>query len=72
MRTTIDLPPDIHRLARQLAHDQNTTMSAVIEQLIRVGLGQDKVKIVKSRRGMPAVSVGRPITIEDVWELEDE
>ena len=72
MRTTIDLPADIHELARQLAHDRRRSMSDVIAELIRLGLAQDKQPLVRSKRGMPQVSVGRSITADDVRSLDDE
>ena len=72
MRTTIDLPADIHELARQLAHDRRRSMSDVIAELIRLGLAQDKQPLFRSKRGMPQVSVGRSITADDVRSLDDE
>lgn len=72
MRTTVDLPDDLHELARQLAHDSGRSMSEVVAELIRRGLARPTVAPAQSRRGMPTVSVGRPITAEDVRALDDE
>lgn len=72
MRTTIDLPQDLHDLARQLAHDSNRSMSDVVERLIRLGLRQDAEPMQRSGRGLPLVTVGRPVTSEDVRSLDDE
>lgn len=72
MRTTVDLPEDLHQLARHLAHEGNRSMSEVIAELIRQGLRQGQAKPAATRRGMPQVSVGRPITAEDVRSLDDE
>jgi predicted transcriptional regulator len=72
VRTTIDLPDDLHELARQLAHEGNRSMSEVIADLIRLGLRREAVELSTSSRGMPMVSVGRPVTIEDVRCLDDE
>lgn len=72
MRTTIDLPDELHELARQLAHDGNRSMSEVISELIRLGLRKTRSEIESTRRGMPFLSVGRPITAEDVRSLDDE
>ncbi len=72
VRTTIDLPDDLHELARQLAHEGNRSMSEVIAELIRLGLRQGRSEPTSSRRGMPLVSVGRPVTAEDVRSLDDE
>lgn len=73
MRTTVDLPDDLHELARQLAHQQRRSMSDVIADLIRSGLrGADRPPSAAGRRGVPVVSVGRPITDEDVRSLDDD
>ncbi|MEZ5320853.1 MAG: hypothetical protein R2698_02000 [Microthrixaceae bacterium] len=75
MRTTIDLPQDLHDLARQLAYENKRSMSDVIAQLIRLGLRQTSPPPRPDRpdgRGMPSVSVGRPVSAEDVRSLEDD
>ncbi len=72
MRTTIDLPAELHELARQLAHHSHRSMSAVIAELIRLGLRQPRSDMTSSRRGMPQLSVGRPVTAEDVRSLDDQ
>jgi predicted transcriptional regulator len=74
MRTTIDLPDDLHDLARQLAHDGNRSMSEVIAELIRLGLrrGVPVPAVATSVRGMPQLSVGRTVTAEDVRSLDDD
>ena len=73
MRTTIDLPEDLHDLARQLAHEGNRSMSDVIAELIRMGLRREPEKPQQSGpRGMPLLSVGRPVTAEDVRSLDDD
>lgn len=71
MRTTVDLPADIHELARELAHQQNRTMSEVVTELIRMGLSPAG-SVQASAKGMPTISVGRKVTAEDVRSLEDE
>ena len=72
MRTTIDLPDDLHELARELAHQGNRTMSEVVAELIRLGLPGEATEPVQSSRGVPVVAVGRPVTAEDVRSLDDE
>jgi hypothetical protein len=73
MRTTIDLPDDLHDLARQLAHENNQSMSEVVVALVRAGLRSSTPSTpTTSRRGLPLVRVGRPITAEDVRSLDDE
>jgi hypothetical protein len=73
MRTTIDLPDDLHDLARQLAHENNQSMSEVVVALARAGLRSSApATLPTSTRGLPVVRVGRPITAEDVRSLDDE
>ncbi|MEO1062852.1 MAG: antitoxin [Actinomycetota bacterium] len=72
MRTTIDLPDDLHELARQLAHEQNRSLSEVVTDLIRLGLRPAPVAPSSGSRGLPQVSVGRPVSAEDVRSLDDE
>lgn len=72
VRTTIDLPDDLHALARQLAHDTGRSMSDVIAELVRLGVRGGDVEVRTSRRGLPVVSVGRSVTVEDVRSLDDD
>ena len=75
MRTTIDLPPELHALAREIAHQQHKTMSQVITECMQSALdiSSDKaLTISTSASGFPVVSGGRPVTAEDVRSLEDE
>lgn len=72
MRTTVDLPDDLHELARELAHQQSKTFSDVVVELIRLGLRPAPAPDRPSTRGLPRISVGRRITAEDVRTLEDE
>jgi predicted CopG family antitoxin len=72
VRPTIDLPDDLHELARQLAHEGNRSMSEVIAELIRPGLRRGPSEVSTSRRGMPLLSVDRPVTAEDVRSLDDD
>jgi predicted transcriptional regulator len=73
MRTTIDLPDDLHDLARHLAHEGNRSMSDVIAELIRAGLRRPASPASSvGPRGMPLVSVGRTVTAEDVRSLDDD
>ncbi len=72
VRTTIDLPADLHDLARQLAHDGNRSMSEVIAELIRLGLRSGPDQPATSRRGLPVVTLGHPVTAGDVRSLDDD
>jgi predicted transcriptional regulator len=72
MRTTIDLPDDLHALARHLAHESNRSMSDVVVDFVRLGIRRAGTDVATSRRGLPVVSVGRAVTAEDVRSLDDE
>ena len=74
VRTTIDLPDDLHKQAMAIARDTNRTLSATVADLMRRGLGAGKAAAMSAdpRTGFPVVSVGRVVTSEDVRALEDE
>ncbi len=73
MRTTIDLPEDLHRIALSIARDRHQTLSAAVADLIRQGLGsRTGGEKTSDRDGFPVVTVGRVITAEDVRSLDDE
>lgn len=74
MRTTIDLPEDLHRRALAIARDTSRTLSETVADLMRRGLGEGRpAEISRSpRTGLPVVRLGSIITTEDVRSLEDE
>lgn len=74
MRTTIDLPADLHDAARSLARDRGTTLSKAVVDLMRRGLGQaGQFEYGRSpATGLPTVRIGRSVTSEDVRSLEDD
>ncbi|NIH84370.1 antitoxin [Amycolatopsis granulosa] len=74
MRTTIDLPEDLHRQALSIARDTSRTLSEIVAELMRRGLGQGKVTGVTQSpsTGLPVVSLGKVITTEDVRALDDD
>ncbi len=76
MRTTIDLPDDLHRAARALAHDRHQSLSRTVAEIMRRGLQQPEPSTeegTSSSSGFPTfASAGRPITAEDVRALDDE
>jgi Arc/MetJ family transcription regulator len=73
MRTTIDLPEDLHQQALSIARDTRRTLSETVADLMRRGLGQGApVEITRSEStGLPVVHLGKIITTEDVRSLED-
>lgn len=74
MRTTIDLPEDLHRQALSIARDTMRTLSETVADLMRRGLGQGHAAEVSrsTRTGLPVVSLGTTISTEDVRALEDD
>lgn len=76
MRTTVDLPPAVHRRAKQLAKRRGQSLSSVIAELATRGLSRlDEPLVVTTdpQSGFPVVSLGRRITSADVAEaLDDE
>jgi hypothetical protein len=74
MRTTIDLPDDLHRLARAIARDTSRSLSATVADLMRRGLGEVREPDVarSERTGLPVVRLGKVVTSEDVRALDDE
>jgi Arc/MetJ family transcription regulator len=74
MRTTIDLPDDLHAQAAAIARDTHQSLSQTVAFLIRRGLGSGhSAEVVNNERtGLPVVHLGRMITTEDVRRLEDD
>ena len=67
MRTTIDLPPELHRILASLASTQRKTVSQT-----PVARGTSKPPAQSKRTGMPLVRLQRVVTPEDVRAHEDE
>lgn len=75
MRTTIDLPPDLHRIALSLARDSGRSLSETVAGLMRraLGVSEGGDDFVSPVTGLPVIRLGSgPITTEDVRALEDE
>jgi Arc/MetJ family transcription regulator len=74
MRTTIDLPDDIHAQAVAIARDTHQSLSQTVAALIRRGLssGDPGEVAASARTGLPVAHLGRTITTEDVRRLEDD
>ncbi|HEU0087101.1 MAG TPA: antitoxin [Pseudonocardiaceae bacterium] len=75
MRTTIDLPEDLHRIAMSIARDTGQTLSQAVATLLRRALEHSPPREVytDSRTGFPVIRLGgAPITTEDVRALDDE
>jgi predicted transcriptional regulator len=75
MRTTVDLPPAVHRRARDLARRRGVSMSAVVAELTVRGLAQVDTTVelaVDERSGLPVLSLGRVVTAEEVADAMDD
>ena len=75
MRTTVDLPPAVHRRAQEIAQRRGLSLSAVIAELTVRGLGQLDEPVVigtDERSGFPVISVGRRVTSAQVATALDE
>lgn len=74
MRTTVDLPVDIHQMTLALARDRGETLSQTITGLIRLALnpGSSASVTTDPKTGLPSVRLGKTITTEDVRRLDDE
>ena len=83
MRTTLDLPDDLHRIATSLARHNKRSLGQIVAELMRRGLEStvppvDRVTepqlpyCISPVTGLPVVRSSRPITDEDVTALEDE
>ena len=75
MRTTVDLPPTVHRRAQELAKARGQSLSATLAELTARGLGQlDEPLLVRTdpESGFPLLSVGRRLTSDEVADALDE
>jgi predicted transcriptional regulator len=80
MRTTIDLPEDLHRIVSSLAVHTRRSLSVTAVELIRRGLastapaeaGREAAVATSAKTGLPVIRLPRTVTPEDVKALEDE
>jgi hypothetical protein len=74
MRTTIDLPDDLHQAALQLARDRGQTLSRTVTELVRRAMagGHDIAVTTDPLTGLPLIHLGRRITVEDVQQADDD
>lgn len=74
MRTTIDLPDDLHRIATSIARDREVSLSEAVAQLLRGAIcTSTTAQVVTSERtGIERIRLGRTITSDDVRALDDE
>ena len=84
MRTTIDLPTDLHHAVSLIATHSRQSMNQTLVELIRRGLAQapqapQPVNTaartgprIDAATGLPLMHSARPVSVEDVRALEDE
>jgi hypothetical protein len=74
MRTTVDLPEDLHRLAMSIARDTSRSLSETVAMLMRRGLNQQSSEKISRNpvSGLPTLHLGTTITTEDVRALDDD
>jgi hypothetical protein len=79
MRTTIDLPEDLHHIATALARATERSLSQTVTELIRRGLRSDSAIAeraasyqISADTGLPLFRSTRFVTCEDVKALDDE
>jgi hypothetical protein len=75
MRTTIDLPDDVHRAAVLVARDRQQTLSRTVADLLRSALtaGPRDIPLeTDAETGLPLVRVGRRVTGADVVAAQDD
>jgi len=74
MRTTIDLPDDLHQIASSIAREHGFTLSEAVARLMRLGIGDrgGAQPDFSPRTGLRLLHIDRIITHEDVRALEDD
>lgn len=80
MRTTIDLPADLHQAVTSIASHSRKSMNQTVAELLRRGLANplladaaaNPAMRVDKDTGLPTIRSPRAITAEDVRALEDE
>ena len=74
MRTTIDLPDDLHSLVTGVARSRRQTLSQIVTELVRTSLEQHPPAPdvqISPRTGLPVIRLGRVTTVDDVRSLDD-
>lgn len=79
MRTTIDLPQDLHHVLTSLASSTRKSLSQTAVELMQRGLAspadaaaQRSATAVSRVTGLPLVRFARTVTPHDVKALDDE
>ena len=74
MRTTIDLPEDIHRRLRSVARERRQSLSLTVTTILREALepGAEPGMRIDPGTGWPVVATAHVVTSDDVRSLEDD
>ena len=75
MRTTLDIDQDSYRLAKAIAAQKGISMGKLVAEAIQRQYGASdtpSTEIGTSVAGFPVVTIGRPITPEDVADALDD
>lgn len=76
MRTTVDLPPEVHDRAKRLADERRQSLSATLADLTIRGLaslGEPAMVSTDPVSGLPTLTLGHRVTAAEVAEaLDDE
>jgi hypothetical protein len=75
MRTTLDIDQQSYRLAKAVSAQKGISMGRVVAEAILAQYGRSEpasVQVGHSEAGFPVLTIGRPITAEDVSDLENE
>lgn len=73
MRTTLNLPDDVYRIARSVASARGTSLGEALAELVRRGLNPPTR--VDTKKAFPCFVLSdqaKPITLEQTLEAEDE
>lgn len=75
MRTTVDLPPAVHRRAKALAKSRRQSLSATVADLTVRGLaalGEPVEVATDPVSGLPVISLGRLVSAAEVADVLDD
>jgi len=75
MRTTVDLPPEVHDRAKRIADERRQSLSATLADLTIRGLaslGEPAKVSTDPVSGLPTLTLGHKVTAADVAEVLDD
>jgi hypothetical protein len=81
MRTTIDLPAELHDAVTSIASHARQSLNQTVAELIRRGLANPPLAVdpaanpglrIDPGTGLPVIRSPRPVTEEDIRSLEDD